>query len=326
MSSGHVTFLRIKALEQSDGRFIEGWATKGEIDRCGDLVSPEGAKFALPLPLLFAHQHDEPIGSVVSASVSRAGIRIRAKLTAGVRRADEIWTLIRDGALHAVSIGFMPLKTAPLPNGGTHFLEWSWHELSIVSVPALPSARIAIAKCVAYATDSPKREDPLPAYVQCEDVAEDFTRALATVPPAVRRQVCAERSSRCADRGERHWIMRDLHGAELARVPPLPSVERPVHRQVQTSGQLAIKKLVLRVDALESANEALAEVVEMLTDEQVNNSIRFRGYWKAGMECRKGDLVTEGGSLWVALTDTPERPSHQSGDWHIAARKGRDAK
>lgn len=159
MTANHQTFLAVKALEREDGRWIEGWATTGREDRVGDIVVPEGATYALPLPLLFAHKHDEPIGSVVRAEVTKAGIRIRAKLTEGVARAEEVWKLLQDGALTAVSIGFQALKHSALPSGGLRFDKWEWHELSVVSVPANPDARISVAKCMAVTA----KEVPMPA-------------------------------------------------------------------------------------------------------------------------------------------------------------------
>jgi HK97 family phage prohead protease len=160
MPSQHQTLLAIKAVEIGDGRYIEGWATTPHEDRVGDVVDPEGATYKLPLPLLFAHKHEEPIGSVVQASVTKAGIRIRAKLTAGVTRSDEVWRLLQDGALHAVSIGFQVLKYSPLPQGGQRFEKWEWHELSVVSVPANPNARISVAKCAAVTAPIPASEFP----------------------------------------------------------------------------------------------------------------------------------------------------------------------
>jgi len=150
-SEKRVTYLNVKALESGTDRIVEGWASTPREDRAGDVVVPEGASYELPLPLLFAHKHDEPIGSVISASVTKAGIRIRAKLTAGVARAEEVWNLIKDGALTAVSIGFLPIKSTPLANGGMRFDSWSWYELSVVSVPCNPDAKIAIGKGIAYA-------------------------------------------------------------------------------------------------------------------------------------------------------------------------------
>src|SRR5690554_821025 len=52
-----------------------------------------------------------------------------------------------------------------------------------------------------------------------------------------------------------------------------------------------------------------------------------RGYWREGMACEKGDIVTEGGSAWIALRDTKAKPAlEHKEDWRLFARKGRDGK
>ena len=43
--------LEIKALND-DERIIEGWASRVEEDRMGDIVIPKGAVYNLPLPYL----------------------------------------------------------------------------------------------------------------------------------------------------------------------------------------------------------------------------------------------------------------------------------
>lgn len=49
-----------------------------------------------------------------------------------------------------------------------------------------------------------------------------------------------------------------------------------------------------------------------------------RGYWKQGFKAERGDAVTEGGTLYIALRDTAEKPGTGAKDWRIGARKGRD--
>ncbi|HCW20364.1 HK97 family phage prohead protease [Achromobacter sp.] len=204
MKTNHQTFLAVKALEREDGRWIEGWATTGREDRVGDIVVPEGAAYTLPIPLLFAHKHDEPIGSVVRAEITKAGIRIRAKLTEGVARADEVWRLVQDGALTAVSIGFQALKHSALPNGGLRFDKWEWHELSVVSVPANPDARISVAKCMAVAA---KAAQPAPPRKKVEGFvpSEEFGTAvgeaiLGATSPLARRIATLEKNLNALER------------------------------------------------------------------------------------------------------------------------------
>src|SRR5690606_12821429 len=154
MSRTHETFLRGKSAESSDGeRWITAWATTPDEDLVGDVVVPTGAQYTLPLPLLAYHRHDAPVGVVTEAHVSEQGIRIRAKLSKGVQLAEELWTLIRDGAVAAVRIGFHSLKAKPRASGGILFEAWRWLELSLTPVPANPNARIIhVGKSVAYST------------------------------------------------------------------------------------------------------------------------------------------------------------------------------
>jgi hypothetical protein len=49
-----------------------------------------------------------------------------------------------------------------------------------------------------------------------------------------------------------------------------------------------------------------------------------KGYWKEGAKAEAGDAMTEGGTLYIALRDTAEKPSTGAKDWRIGARKGRD--
>lgn len=49
-----------------------------------------------------------------------------------------------------------------------------------------------------------------------------------------------------------------------------------------------------------------------------------KGYWQAGTKAEKGDAMTEGGTLYIALRDTTEKPGTGAKDWRVGARKGRD--
>lgn len=153
MAERYETFLRVKAAESGGERWLTAWATTGDEDLAGDVVSPRGAVFELPLPLLAYHKHDSPVGVVTEAHVSEKGIRVRARVSKGVQLADEIWTLVRDGAIGAVSVGFVALKSKPLASGGLLFEAWRWLELSLTPTPANQNARIiSVGKALAYAS------------------------------------------------------------------------------------------------------------------------------------------------------------------------------
>lgn len=49
------------------------------------------------------------------------------------------------------------------------------------------------------------------------------------------------------------------------------------------------------------------------------------GYYREGMSCEKGDIVTREGNAWLALRDTKAKPCHENKeDWRLFARRGRD--
>lgn len=150
MNRGYAV-LQIKAVDEA-ARIIEGIASTPSPDRAGDIVIPTGAKFATPLPLLWQHNHDQPVGHVEFAKASKDGIKFRARIEkideAGTLkdRLDEAWQSVKAQLVKGVSIGFKPLKYAFLEEGGIEFSEWEWLELSLVTIPANAEATITAIK------------------------------------------------------------------------------------------------------------------------------------------------------------------------------------
>ena len=153
MDSRAYSFIEIKALNEEE-RIIEGIATTPTTDRMGDVVNPMGAKFNLPLPFLWQHNHEKPVGHVIEAEPSSAGIRFKAKIAKtdepGVLKdlLDFAWQSIKMKLVGAVSIGFSPIKYAFLEQGGIDFEEWDWFELSAVTIPAQADATITAVKSI----------------------------------------------------------------------------------------------------------------------------------------------------------------------------------
>jgi len=53
----------------------------------------------------------------------------------------------------------------------------------------------------------------------------------------------------------------------------------------------------------------------------------YKGYWRDGMACEHGDVVTHDGSSWSAMRDTKAKPTFENKeDWNLFSRKGRDGK
>ena len=140
----------LKAVDD-EKREISGVATTPTTDRVGDIVESKGAEFTLPIPLLWQHDSLSPIGNVTKAKVTSAGIEITARLErldsppALKNRLEEAWQSIKSGLVRGLSIGFSPIEYA-FTDSGVHFLKWSWHELSAVTIPANAEASITAIK------------------------------------------------------------------------------------------------------------------------------------------------------------------------------------
>ena len=140
--------------DDEDKMTIEGIASTPTPDRMQDVVEPMGAKFKTPMPLLWQHNHDKPIGHVTFAKPEKKGIPFVAEIPkikeAGVLkdRIDEAIQSIKYKLVAAVSIGFRPIEDAYefMDNGGIRFKEWEWYELSAVTIPANSEAVITAVK------------------------------------------------------------------------------------------------------------------------------------------------------------------------------------
>lgn len=146
------TVFEVKSID-AEQRVIEGLASTPTTDRDGDVLDPAGAQFALPMPLLWQHKHDQPIGEVISARVTDAGIWIKARIAKDVLpEIERAWALIKSGLVRGFSVGFMPIGTPErLRSGGLRFARWNWFETSAVTIPANQQASIAVIKSFDHA-------------------------------------------------------------------------------------------------------------------------------------------------------------------------------
>ena len=149
--------LNIKSIEDQNGdRTFTGYgSTFGNVDRVGDIVEPgaftkslEEHKTNGTTPSLLLH-HDltRPIGVWKMIQEDAHGLALEGKLTAGVRDADEAYALLKDGALHSMSIGYRVIKEDyNRKTGINHLRELTLHEVSLVTIPANAEALVALVK------------------------------------------------------------------------------------------------------------------------------------------------------------------------------------
>lgn len=136
-----------------DGSFA-GYASLFRIPDLGkDVVEPGAFRDSLlrrgaaGVRLLWQHDPAEPLGRWLSLVEDSRGLFVRGRLSLAVARAREIHALMLDGAIDGLSIGFRPEKARTEPRSGLRRLErvdlW---EISIVTFPMLPQARIGAVK------------------------------------------------------------------------------------------------------------------------------------------------------------------------------------
>lgn len=162
--------LQIKSVTDTDDeRIITGIANTPSTDRDDDILEPMGAAFVLPIPLLWQHNHNQPIGEVIQATVTEKGIEIVAKIAKIDERGtlkdriDEAWQSIKSGLVKCLSVGFKIKEYNYLESSwGLHIKEWEWYELSVVTVPANGDAVITSVKQIKEAFSLPLQPTPNP--------------------------------------------------------------------------------------------------------------------------------------------------------------------
>jgi HK97 family phage major capsid protein/HK97 family phage prohead protease len=214
--------ITLKSIDE-ESRTFTGIATTPTPDRMQDVVEPTGAKFSLPIALLWQHDSKQPIGHVTAAKVGKDGITVTAKLASIAEpgklkdRLDEAWQSLKSGLVRGLSIGFRGIETQDIKDTwGIRFVKWDWLELSAVTIPANADCSITSIKAVDTAAraalgltrDGPAGPDPLPGASGTKHPASggfSFSRSKGTTVKTIQEQIAgleAERLAKAARMGE----------------------------------------------------------------------------------------------------------------------------
>jgi len=141
----------LKEIDVETGVF-EGYGSTfaGAPDSYGDVVDKgaftktiqEGAK---RIKILWNHQTLEPIGKPVELKEDEKGLYIKGKLSLGVQRAREVLSLMKDGVVNELSIGYDTI-TEVMENGIRHLKEIKLWDVSPVTFAANPEATVTSVK------------------------------------------------------------------------------------------------------------------------------------------------------------------------------------
>lgn len=125
----------------------------GSPDRIGDRVEKGAfAGVSLPLPMLFGHDLNDPVGAWTSATEDTEGLKVAGNLLVGkVQRADEVAALVKAGAVRGLSIGFRTRQAENIKGGGRLIKSLELLEISLVTIGMHPGAKVTSAKSAIHA-------------------------------------------------------------------------------------------------------------------------------------------------------------------------------
>ncbi len=138
-------------LKVQDGSVISGYASLfGAVDQGNDVVEAgayaaslkELAAKSARVKMLWQHDPAQPIGIWDEVREDAKGLWVKGRLLDSVAKGREAKALIEAGAIDGLSIGYRTRKATKNTKGQRLLTELELWEVSLVTFPMLPSARI----------------------------------------------------------------------------------------------------------------------------------------------------------------------------------------
>ena len=131
----------------TDGTTISGYASLfGTADQGGDIVEKGayGASLARGHAIKMLWQHDpaQPIGVWDEVREDDKGLWVKGRLLTDIAKAREAASLIAAKAIDGLSIGYRTVRAQKAEKGGRLLSELELWEVSLVTFPMLPDARV----------------------------------------------------------------------------------------------------------------------------------------------------------------------------------------
>ena len=134
-----------------DGLEISGYASLfGAVDQGGDVVEAGAyaaslaavAKAGRSVKMLWQHDPAQPIGVWDEVREDGRGLWVKGRILSTVAKGREAAALIEAGAIDGLSIGYRTVKAGKTTKGLRLLSELELWEVSLVTFPMLPSARV----------------------------------------------------------------------------------------------------------------------------------------------------------------------------------------
>jgi uncharacterized protein len=151
------SLFQLKSVDQA-GRFSGYAAVYGNIDAHGDVIAPgcfaeslrtHARQGSMPA-MLWSHDPTAPVGAWHDLAEDNHGLRAEGQLTLEVAAAREAHALLKAGAVTGLSVGMRiaPGDITKAEHGGRLIRRAELAEVSLVSLPANPAARVTAVKAL----------------------------------------------------------------------------------------------------------------------------------------------------------------------------------
>jgi len=136
----------------TDGHRVEGYASLfGKQDQGGDVVQAGAYKASLKaltarnrrVKMLWQHDPSQPIGVWDEVREDGTGLYVKGRILTEVEKGREAAALLAAGAIDGLSIGYRTLRAEKDGKGRRLLSELELWEVSLVTFPMLPEARVA---------------------------------------------------------------------------------------------------------------------------------------------------------------------------------------
>ena len=154
-------------LTVTDGTGIEGYASLfGKCDQGGDVVTSGAYGKSLKaleaggrkVKMLWQHDPAQPIGVWDEVREDERGLYVKGRILTDVEKGREAAALIGAGAIDGLSIGYRTVRAQKDGKGQRLLSELELWEVSLVTFPMLPDARVGAKGDTPDATDDLLRD------------------------------------------------------------------------------------------------------------------------------------------------------------------------
>ena len=139
------------SLTVENGVEISGYASLfGKADQGGDVVDTGAYSASLEkltqkggrVKMLWQHDPTQPIGVWDDVREDASGLWVKGRILRDVEKGREAAALIEAGAIDGLSIGYRTVRSTKNAKGGRLLSELELWEVSLVTFPMLPDARV----------------------------------------------------------------------------------------------------------------------------------------------------------------------------------------